>query len=401
MNRTTAIAVAGLGVTQIIGWGSTNYLLTIMAGPIVSELRLAPEFVALGQSALMVLSAGLGPLAGRIMDINGARLVMASGSVLSAAGLAALALATGPASYLAAWCVIGVSCTLILYPAAFTALTQLDPANARRNITLLTLPGGLASTVFWPLGTELLHWMDWRQVVLLYALLNLTICAPIHLLTIRPPRGGGGQSATKAAHVQGLPDAARPRAFLLFAAVLALHSLVLTGLLNQFIRVLVEIGHSADFALRIGVLFGIAQVASRIVESLLSKRYDALHTGISSCALLVFAMALMPFSPAIPGAGYLFAMAVGASSGLLTIMRGALTLSLFGSRGYGQQIGAVAVAQGFTAALAPVVLAGILTRLGPISAAVFCVLVAVAALVAMLALFRHARRHQPNAPPQS
>lgn len=397
MTPLIAWAIAGLGVTQIVGWGSTYYLLTVMGPPIGSDLGLPPEFVALGQSLMLVTSGLLGPWAGRIMDRRGARPVMTAGSLVSAAGLGLLALAPGPVVYMAACLMIGISGAMVLYPAAFTALTQLDPARARRNITLLTLPGGLASTVFWPLGALLLESMGWREVCLVYAALNLLICLPLHaLVAASRNRDGTIGSGAPAAEVEGLPQEARPRAFLLMATMLALQSLATVGLFNQILTFLTGLGHPAELAIRFAMLFGVSQVSARVFEMVFGNRYDVAVTGVVACAGLVAAMLALALSAHVPAAGYVFAALLGASNGLITIVQGALTVSLFGSRGYGARIGSISAVRAVTAAVAPVLFAAVLARIGPWGLVVFCVIVSMAVFQVMVLLFRHVRRHAPS-----
>ncbi|HRJ68525.1 MAG TPA: MFS transporter [Beijerinckiaceae bacterium] len=394
MTPRIAWAIAGLGVTQIVSWGSTYYLLTVMGPPIAADLGLPPEFVAFGQSLMLITSGLLGPLAGRIMDTRGARPVMTSGSLVSAGGLGLLALARDPFLYLVACLVVGISGAMVLYSAAFTALTQLDPARARRNITLLTLPGGLASTVFWPLGTWLLTHVGWREVCLIYAMINVLLCLPIHVL-VAAARGKDGRldAAPATADVEGLPKSARQRAFLLLATMLALQSLATVGLFNQILTFLTGLGHSQDLAIRIAMLFGASQVSARVFEMLFGGRYEVSITGVVAAFGLLAAMLVLPLSTQVPAAGYVFAALLGASNGLFTIVQGALTVALFGSRGYGARIGSISVARAFTSALGPVLFAAVLARIGAWGLAVFCIVVSTGVLVVMLMLFQHIRRH--------
>ena len=392
LGRGVWLAIAGLGVTQIIGWGSTYYLLTLLARPIGVSLGMSLELVSAGMSLLLLLSALLGPYAGRLMDMHGARPVMMTGSATAALGLAVLSQITASAGYFSAWLILGVAASMILYPAAFTALTQIVPDQARRAITLLTLPGGLASTVFWPLTNVLLEVTDWRSIALIYAGLNLCVCLPIHALVI-PPGGAKLRPETQAAAgPEGLPAEARRKAFILFAAMLALNSLLVTGILNQFMTFMTGLGHTTDVAVLCGMLFGISQVTSRIVEITFGSRYDALYSGVFVSLCFPLAFLLLGLGGTLPVAGIAFAMIFGACNGLLTIVRGALVLSLFGISGYGEKLGKVIVAQGMMGAMAPVLMASMIGAFGAHGALLACLVLALAALVAMTLLFRHAAR---------
>ncbi|MCA0422130.1 MAG: MFS transporter [Proteobacteria bacterium] len=390
LDRKVRIIIAGLGVTQIIGWGSTYYLLTILGSPMSAALDLPPALVSGGMSLLLVLGGLTGPFAGRFMDRRGARPGMAAGSIIAAAGLALLSQAVGPVSYIVAWFVIGLSASLILYPAAFTALTQAAPQNARRAITLLTLPGGLASTVFWPLTSHLMPLFDWREICLIYAGLNLCVCLPIHLLLLPTRAGGLPSTATQAsADSEGLPPAAQRRAFVLFAAMLALNALLVTGMLNQIMVLLTGLGQPAEQAVLFAMIFGISQLSARMVDILAAHRTDALRTGVAVMTGFCLALAGLLVAGASPVAGLLFAVLFGASNGILTIIRGTLVLQLFGITGYGEKLGTITVAQGIAGASGPVLIALFLETFGPGTTVTACMGIAVLGLLAMLALYRH------------
>jgi hypothetical protein len=97
---------------------------------------------------------------------------MTIGSLIGAAGLALLASARHEIVYAAAWAIIGCAMAASLYDPAFATLSRISgdaPARTRRAISFLTLPGGFASTVFWPLTLFLLQSYDWRETAWMYA----------------------------------------------------------------------------------------------------------------------------------------------------------------------------------------------------------------------------------------
>lgn len=64
--------------------------------------------------------------------------------------------------FLFAWVLIGLGMSGGLYDAAFGTLGRLYGKEARGVITALTLWGGFASTVCWPLSTLLVETWGWR-----------------------------------------------------------------------------------------------------------------------------------------------------------------------------------------------------------------------------------------------
>ena len=182
-------ATAGLGITQIIGWGTTFLMPSVLGRPIEHDLGLPSEVVYGGITVMFGVGALFAPLVGKSMDRIGARGLMASGSLLYALSLAALSASQGLVSYLLCWAAMGVASTLALNTPASIALAQVAGQRARQAIAVLAIVGGFASTVFWPLSGVLEPWVGWRGTLLIFAGLHLFVCLPVHLLMLpgRPP----------------------------------------------------------------------------------------------------------------------------------------------------------------------------------------------------------------------
>src|SRR5262245_62721114 len=75
---------------------------------------------------------------------------------------------------------LGISMRMCLYDAAFAALVQVTPSRGRRAISYLTLFGGFASSVFWPIAHSLNAAYGWRSTLIIFAAINLSLCLPLH-----------------------------------------------------------------------------------------------------------------------------------------------------------------------------------------------------------------------------
>ena len=174
------VAVVCLGFTQIIAWGTTLYCLGVLGKPIAADTGWSQTLVFGGLTMGLLVSSAVSTSIGRLIDQRGARLVMCLGSLLVAAGLIALALARQTSHYLAAWALLGLAMRMSLYDAAFAAIVQVTPTRGRRAISYLTLFGGLASTVFWPIGYAIEASYGWRVTLLVFAAINLVVCLPLN-----------------------------------------------------------------------------------------------------------------------------------------------------------------------------------------------------------------------------
>src|SRR5258708_32757546 len=132
---------------------------------------------------------------------------MTLGAVVVSAGLFALAHVHREAAYLAVWVFLGLGMRLCLYDAAFAALVQVAPSRGRTAISYLTLFGAFASSVFWVVGHALNEQVGWRQTLVLFALINLAVCLPLHWLGLAR-REAGGLLAAPAGGAKALPGRA-------------------------------------------------------------------------------------------------------------------------------------------------------------------------------------------------
>ena len=370
--------VIGVGITQIIGFGTIFYAFGSVVPALSQEMGFSPGTAFAAFSLALLAGALAAPLAGRMVDQHGARRIMSLGSVLAALSLTALSQAQGLISLGLALIAVEVVATLVLYDAAFAALAQaLGPARARRAITHMTLLGGFASTIFWPLTQAILSWADWRTAYLIFAALHLFICLPLHLTLTRAAEMEpvAGAPAPPPPQFAPLPADQHPRAMLWVAVAFAVAGLVFSALSASWVTTLTAFGLPAAAAVTAGTLMGPAQVGVRILDMLFGLRLHPLTTTMISTILLIVALAVLWVTgPTLAGA-MVFAVLFGLAQGLTSIVRGTVPLVLFGPAGFAARLGKLASVRMVMAAIAPF---GIALLIDSFSAS--------AALLAMLCL---------------
>ena len=325
------------------------------------------------------------PLVGRSIDRYGGRTIMVAGSGLIALGCAALALVREPWAYYVVWAELGLAMRCTLYDAAFATLARIGGPDARRPISQITLLGGLASTVFWPIGHALAEHFGWRGAVLAYAGFAL-LTVPLHL-AIPSARYGeqlGGELAER-------PHLARSRserwlAGGLYALMVTLINVLNSGMSAHMIALLGGLGLAAGVAVWVASLRGIGQSAARLCEVLFGARLHPLALNLFAALLLPVGFAAGLLSGEALAAAIAFALLYGAGNGLLSITRGTLPLALFDHRTYGALVGRLLVPSFLLAAVAPLGYAVVIERLGDIAALVLSVAIALTTLAAAAAL---------------
>jgi Major Facilitator Superfamily len=381
-------AVCTLGLAQITAWGTSYYCLGVLAGPIVTESGWSRGFVYCGFTVGLLAMGAVSAWAGRAIDRYGARGVMACGTVLVSIGLYALSLVRTEAQYLGVWVFLGVGMRLVLYDAAFAALVQVLPSRGRRAISYLTLFGAFASTVFWVVGYYLNEAVGWRQTLVLFAAINLAVCLPLNwfgLARREAVRTGDAAAAAGPASRDGPPLEGRLRAvaIALFALVMSLNGFVFAVVTVQLVPLLEAAGLATAAAVWVASLKGFAQFGGRMVEIFFGRNLRAITVariaiGALPIAFLTLALAGGSF-PVIVA----FTLLMGASQGVVTIVRGAVPLALFGTAGYGAVLGVIATPILVVNAVSPTVFALIVDRWGWQVAQVVLVAVSAASLLAM------------------
>jgi len=379
-----------LGLSQIVGWGALHYLIGLFAAPIGAELGWSPTFVQGGFSLALVVMGLCSWRVGAWIDRHGGRTAMMTGCWLGAAGCLLLATMHGRAQFALAWVFIGLAMRLALYDAAFASLAYVAGTGARRHLAFVTLFGGFASTVFWPLGQALIHTLGWRGALVAYAGL-LAAASLLHLAlpASRQARGGGADAAAPAdSTAPAAPVVPVPGAYRLFAVIALTVLFLQTAMAAQFLELLHGRGWDAATTVTLSMLLGVGQFAGRFSVAAWAHRVDAVKLNLMPGAYVFLAFVLyLVAGRTLWGAGA-FAFLYGAGNGLATITRGAIPLVIFEAGAYGRTVGAVLRPALAAAAVAPMAFAFIIARAGHDAAAVTALGISAATLCASWLLHR-------------
>jgi MFS family permease len=320
-----------LGLTQILAWGSTFYLLAVLANPIVADTGWSYQRVMLGLSVGLLAAGLVSPRVGRAISRWGGRPVLALGALFIAAGLCLIGTAEHYAWYLAGWGIVGIGMGAGLYDAAFSTLGQIYGQQARRLVTLVTLIGGFASTVCWPISAYLVEHYGWRTACLGYAGGHLGLALPLYLAALpRKAKEANGTTSTRgAAHVR-LPPEQLP-VFLLLGAVVTLSAAILSMMGALILTLLQARGLDLPTAVLLGTIIGPAAVSARFIEMLAARHYHPIWTLIASVVLVAIGMGLLW------SGSWLLALAIAfyaSGNGISSVARATVPLALWGQDRY-------------------------------------------------------------------
>lgn len=394
-----AWALAGLGATQIIGYGTLYYAFSILVPEIAEDIGKSQQWVFGAFSVALLVGSLAAPLSGYLADRIGAGRLMAAGSLLASATLVLMAVSTGPISFAVALALTEIVSVAVLYATAFTAIVQTGGQNAQKSIVHLTLIAGFASSVFWPLTSWLHGFLSWREVYLLFAALNLLVCLPVHLALARLTTTAVSASKTSTAPIsEHRPIANGTLLFSLMLLGFAIEGYALSAILVHMVPLTQALGFGAA-GLLVASLFGPAQVASRLINLLFGRELSQRWLAVIATGLLPIALTiLLMTTPWVPGA-VMFAICFGLGSGLTSIVGGTLPLELFGSKGYGSRLGWATSAKQMMSAIAPLAMSMSMAGFGVVVSIWVTVAVGLAGVLAFLAIVSLERR--PVALPQT
>lgn len=341
--------VSSLGIVQIFAWGSSYYLLAPLAGAIAEDTGWGHALISAGVSVALLMSGLVAPKIGRWIGRSGGRMTLCLGMALMATGLFLLSMAHAPWSYLLGWSILGLGMAAGLYDAAFSVLGAAYGRDARSAITQLTLWGGFASTVCWPLSAWLIESIGWRITCLVYAGIHIFGTLPLCWWALprtsaawgsrQPDRTGQPHVAARAVDMRFFCIAIAGVALTLLATIWSIH----------MVTILTAGGYTTAAAIAVGTLIGPSQVGARVVEMMGGGRHHPIWTMIAA-TMLVFA-GFLGLHLGLPAAAAL--VAYGAGNGLWSIARGALPLALYGPETYSELMGRLARPMLLAGAAAP------------------------------------------------
>ncbi len=377
----TVRTVSALSLTQLIGWGSTFWLPAVTGPAMASELGMSLPLAMAGPTAMLVIMAMVAWPLGAILERHGARPVMVLGSALGAAGLLAMGLAQGPASYVLSWMVLGLAGASMLTTPAQIAVAEIAGEKARQALGVLILAGGLTSTIFWPLTGLLQAQWGWRATTLAYAAAMLLVCMPLHWAALA--RRARSPSAAKAVAEPASIDSPR---FVLLAMGLAANGFVTWGFALTIIILFEASGLDHASALAAASFIGIAQWAGRLADFLGGGRWSGFVTGLAASALFPLSFAVLMLSSSFAGALF-FAVVYGIAGGVTAVNRATLPLQIFPAAAYARASARLAVPLNLSFAAAPPVFAAVMTRAGPHAALWLAMAMSIVAFCALFGLW--------------
>ncbi|MCX4580838.1 MFS transporter [Streptomyces sp. NBC_01571] len=385
-------ALPALCATQITSWGILYYAFPVLNPQITATTGWPTGATTASFSAALLVSALAGIRVGRIIDRHGPRTVMTAGSPLGALSLLVVAAAPDLPLFTAGWLLAGAAMAATFYQPAFAALTRWYAPDHVRALTVVTLAGGLASTIFAPTTAALTDHLSWRATYTVLALLLAAITIPAHAFALKgpwpaappaPAHAGGGVSAI-----------ARSRPFWMLACALTLSAFTVYAVVVDLVSLLLERGFTTSQAAWALGLGGAGQTLGRTLYSPLTRHSTTTTRTVTLIALggaTTAALALVPGPYALLTA---LSVAAGMVRGNITLLQATAFPDRWGTTHYGHLSGLLTAPVTAASALAPFAGAALAAPLGGYPH-LFTVLALISAMAALIA----AAATPPDKPP--
>lgn len=319
-----------VGFGQMLAWGSSFYLIAVLAHPMAAQFGISALTVYAMFSLGLIVSALAGPAIGSYIDRHGGRRALMLSNLLMAAAHLTLASATHPLQLGAGWVLLCVAMPFGLYEAAFATLLVLFGPAVRSPFTIVTLIAGLGSSMSWPLTAALEAEIGWRLACVFWALLHLSVGLWAHSrLPLRQP-------APRPAAAADAPAAPAQTARMIWLALCFVSLGVMFSAMASHLPKLLQLtGLAPAVAVGTAALVGVAQIVGRLADMAFLRHWHPLPIarlahGTLPVAGLLLLMVGAPFAA-------VFTILHGLCLGLLTITKGLLPLALFGAEGFGRR----------------------------------------------------------------
>jgi MFS family permease len=401
------LMVSGLGVTELVSWGVLVYAFSVLVVPMRDELGWSMAELNAAYATGVVISGLLAIPVGRLLQSYGARGVMTAGTTATVLMLVLWSTVDSVAVFYCVFAIGGIAMATTLYEPVFAVTAAWFDRHRPRAVLLLTVFGGLASTVFVPLTAALVDAVGWRDALLVLAAVAALTGLPVHSVLVRrrpadlglQPDGAELPPVRQPHHVTGDPGAAlRSRSFRWITLCLVMSTGAKFAVSVVLVAFLTERGYSLGVASLAAGSIGLFQVGGRLLVTALRRRVPQHRTtSIIFAGQAVAIVALLCANgtgPVAVGLLVVFAVLFGLGFGLEALVRGNLVADYYGPANYPRINGVLGAFVVGARALGPL-LAGIgATMLGGYAVVFAAAALLLGASAAALGLAHRAHCHE-------
>ena len=350
-----------LGISQIIAYGLLFYAFAPLKSYLAEASGLDQSFILTILSVALILQAVIMPIIGVYCDRFGALHVMRFGFLIGASGIFGLGLIVFPALshwlyMLGCFSVIGIGLAMSTYEMAFSAAVQLDEKKSRRNISIITFYGGIASSLAWISIHPLLSYLGlFGACCVISAILALTGLAIRNAAHKHQTKATdvklAGPKSEKTAFSWSALQRSEKAALILLAGSGAFEYLLFSATTLLWINWFELKFETLALAVLLASTYGPFQTLGRLLEMSVAHKYDARITALVACFFVP--VSLICATSQNLYMAFLAMALFGMGHGVLTVSFGFITNLYFRAEIYGRAKGIIATPRVIGSALGP------------------------------------------------
>jgi len=347
-------AIVLLAIGQCLIWASLFYIFPALLLRWEQELNWSRIELTAGITLAVFLSGLAAPIAGRLIDAGRGPETMAGSTILGGAAIFCLSGMTAVWQYYCVCAIAGIAMAGCLYVPCFALVTRTRGSNAKRAIIFITLVGGFASAISFPLAHLVSEAFGWRAAVMSAAAIAILLAAPINWFGARAEESSGlpDSSTPAVGQVNNRRFIANPAFWLLalgFTMIAVLHGTVL----HHLLPLLHERGVADNNAILVAAFLGPMHVAGRLLmmaTERYSSNYNVTLTAFAILGVSIFMLLSAGNSLVLLAA---FVVMFGCAYGTVSIIRPLTARDVLGNENFGAKSGALAMPYQMGSAAAP------------------------------------------------
>ncbi|ACU61881.1 major facilitator superfamily MFS_1 [Chitinophaga pinensis DSM 2588] len=321
---------AALGIAQILLWGGSYFILSVLSKPIMQETGWSYQMVYSALSLALLISGLVLPRIGRIIDAYDKNYILKYAGVTMACGLILMGFSRHFVLYLFSWTIIGISMGMGLYDALFASLGKKYGPGTGKVIVQVTLIASLAPSISWYFLSLMLDTYSWRTVCFIYAAMLLLTIFPLYNFVFRQPGNTHSKRPVVRDTLQGSREILKGQLYYLLLVHFTIGAVVTTGIIVHLIDILSDKSMSMTAVIGTVAFLGPSQAGVRVLELLVSRKSSLLSAVISGIAIMA-GILLLSTAPIVAISGVII---LGMGNGMRSILRGTLPLEIFGQKQY-------------------------------------------------------------------
>ena len=287
------VPVHSLGISQIVSFGLLFYAFAQLKTPLAQNAGVSETTILAAVSGALMIQGLLAQVIGRWIDHFGGLCIMQGGFLIGALGIGLLSLYPSFAWICTCFVLMGVSYAMCTYEIAFASVVQLDEPKARRNISIITFYGGIASTVTWMSVAPMLEFLGLQATCLCLASLMLIGAGRFRVLSQRYQQETPRSSLDLEPFRWSLLTQSEKKVLLTMGSISTLGFLTFTATSMFWINLFSEKFADPTLAVVLASLYGPFQVVGRLIEMKFGHRFDVRLSGIVATFLMALALTMI------------------------------------------------------------------------------------------------------------